>query len=283
MAATLLIMAGAVSCEKKAGVNDPVPQPTGEMRYVTVSAGQGAERTSVSGGTLKWSSDDQLSIVPTTGGFEAVALGIKEGAGSATGTFEGFVDKGIKDNTELYGWAGGNWTYSAGTFTIEMTDAQTYVDNGLAENAYPSIGTGTVKDGFTLSNPFGVLCLIVKGEGAVKSIEVASAANNLAGEFTVEPSATPISVTGGSSKAITLDCTEAVALATGGVKFYMVIPAANYAAGDLTVTVTMSDNSTFNVTLGATAVTAGSATKVEVASPKSTLDSMTKKDGEWNI
>ena len=125
LAAMLLVMAGAVSCEKKAGVNDPTPQPTGEMRQVTITAGQGAERTSVFNGVLTWSDGDELYIVPTAGGFDAVALGITEGAGFAIGTFEGMIDKGIKDDTPLYGWAGGAWTYSAGTFTIEMTDAQT--------------------------------------------------------------------------------------------------------------------------------------------------------------
>lgn len=285
LATILMVMAAAVSCEKKAGVNDPTPQPTGEMRQVTISAGQAAERTSVSGGTLTWSKDDQLSIVPTAGGFEAVALEMISASGDAFATFQGMVDAGIKDDTELYGWAGGAWTYSEGTFTIEMTDAQTYVDNGLAENAYPSIGTGTINSEISLNNPFGVLSLNVKGGEAykVKGIKVTSAANNLAGVFTVDPSKLPATVTGGEIKAITLECSEAVALATGGKKFYMVIPAAEYANGDLAITLTMSDNSTFEATLGATTVTAGGATTVDVVyiPPTSVLGEMTEKDGEY--
>ncbi|MCQ2335784.1 MAG: hypothetical protein MJ010_01190 [Paludibacteraceae bacterium] len=266
LAATLLVMAGAVSCKKNAEVKEPAPQPTGVMRHVTVSAaGQGTAKTSViSGGTLIWSNDDHLSIVPTAGGFDAVALDIKDGAGTSSGTFEGDIDSGIKDDTQLYGWAGGNWAYDSGAFTVNMPTTQTYAGDGLAENAYPSIGTGSIESGISLSNPFGVLCLIVKGEttDAVKSITLTSAANNLAGEFTVNPNNS--AVTEGSSKSITLNCTTAVALATDGVNFRIVVPAASYTDKDLTVIVTKSDDTSFNVTLGATTVAAGSTTKVEV-------------------
>ncbi len=266
LATTLLVMAGAVSCKKNAEVKEPAPQPTGVMRHVTVSAaGQGTTKTSVvSGGTLIWSNDDQLNIVPTAGGFDAVALDIKDGAGTSSGTFEGDIDSGIKDDTQLYGWAGGNWAYSGGAFTVNMPATQTYAGDGLAENAYPSIGTGSIESGISLSNPFGVLCLIVKGEttDAVKSITLTSAAKNLAGEFTVNPNNS--AVTEGSSKSITLNCTTAVALATDGVNFRIVVPAASYTDKDLTVIVTKSDDTSFNVTLGATTVTASNVTKVEV-------------------
>ncbi|MCQ2336828.1 MAG: fibrobacter succinogenes major paralogous domain-containing protein [Paludibacteraceae bacterium] len=269
LAATLLVMAGAVSCKKNAEVKEPAPQPTGVMRHVTVSAaGQGTAKTSVvSGGTLIWSNDDQLNIVPTSGGFDAVALAIKNGAGTSSGTFEGSIDSGIEDNTPLYGWAGGAWTYNSGSFTVDMPITQTYVEDGLAKNAYPSIGTGTIENGISLGNPFGVLCLIVKGETTdkVKSITLTSTAKNLAGVFTVNPN--NYTVTSGSSKTITLNCAEAVALATDGVNFRIVVPAASYTANDLTVTVTKSDDTTFKVKLGATTVTANNVTKVSVVEP----------------
>ncbi len=266
LATMLLVMAEAVSCEKKAEVKEPAPQPTGEMRPVTISAGQATEKTSVFKGNLTWSEGDKLSIVPTAGEFEAVALYMSSEPGTAYATFQGFIDSAIEDDTQLYGWAGGNWAYNSGAFTINMPATQTYKENGLAENAYPSIGKGTINDKITLGNPFGVLCLNVKGETTdkVKSITIESAANNLAGVFTVSPSTTPASVTGGSSNTITLSCATAVALAADGVKFYTVVPAASYGDQDLTVTVTKSDDTTFEVTLGATTVTASSATTVDV-------------------
>ncbi len=237
LATMLLVMAGAVSCEKKAEVKEPTPQPTGVMRQVTISAGQAAEKTSVYKGNLTWSDGDKLNIVPTAGEFEAVALEMASEPGGASATFQGSIDSAIEDNTPLYGWAGGNWTYNSGIFTIEMPDAQTYVENGLAEDAYPSIGTGTINDGISLSNPFGVLRIDVKVElvGSVKSIVLESASKNLAGTFTVNPN-NGFAVSEGSSKAVTLSCENAVALSTDGVTFRIVIPAGEYAANDLTAT-----------------------------------------------
>ncbi|MCQ2360587.1 MAG: hypothetical protein MJ009_03785 [Paludibacteraceae bacterium] len=262
LATMLLVMAGAVSCEKKSDVKNPESklQPTGVMREVSVAAGQGSAKTSVNNGALTWSEGDKLYVAPTAGGIDAAALNITDGVGTASGMFHGRVDSTIADDTQLYGWAGGAWTYNDGAFTVNMPATQTYIDNGLAENAYPSIGTGTIKGGVSLQNPFGVLSLNVKGKDtdAVKSITVTSSANNLAGAFTINPST--LAVSGGSSKTITLTFTEAVSLTSDGVRFYMVIPAAEYPAGDLNVTVTKTDDTTIETSLGAITVAAGNAT-----------------------
>ncbi|MCQ2336982.1 MAG: hypothetical protein MJ010_07385 [Paludibacteraceae bacterium] len=267
-----LVMLASVSCKKNAEVNEPAPQPTGIMRHVTVSAaGHGTTKTSViSGGALVWSNDDHLNIVPTLGDFDAVALDITEGVGSASGTFEGDIDSGIKDDTQLYGWAGGAWSYSSGTFSIDMPVTQTYAGDELAENAYPSIGKGTIGGGISLGNPFGVLCLIVKGKDTdkVKSITLTSATKKLAGVFTVDPSKTPALVTSGESckNMLVLLCSEFV-LSSDGVNFRIVVPAASYANKDLTVTVTKSDGTSFDVKLSDTTITANNVTKVNVVEP----------------
>lgn len=270
LATMLLVMAGAVSCEKKSDVKNPESklQPTGEMREVSVAAGQGTTKTSVNNGALTWSEGDKLYVAPTAGGIDAAALNITDGVGTASGMFHGRVDSAITDETTLYGWAGGAWTYSGGSFTVNMPTTQTYIDNGLAENAYPSIGTGTIKGGVSLQNPFGVLSLNVKGKDAdaVKSITVTSATKNIAGDFTVDPST--LAVSGGSSKTITLTFTDAVSLTSDGVRFYMVFPVAEYPAGDLTVTVTKTDDTTIETSLGAITVAAGNATaKQDVEKP----------------
>lgn len=269
-ASLLTVLAGAASCQKniEQPQSQPQPQPSGEYRQVTIEAGSAGSKTSVNGGILTWSEDDKLNIVPQSGTVAAVALDIKSGVGEAAGIFEGMVDASITDATDLYGWCGGNWTYDAGAFSVEMPAEQTYVANGLAENAYPSIGTGSIKDGISLSNPMGVLKLIVKGASSdlVKSVSVTSATKNLAGEFTVTPGATP-SVSGGSSKTVTLNVADPyVALSATGVNFYIVFPPAEYAAGDLSVTVTFSDDSYLNTTFAdAVTVTAGNATAQEVS------------------
>lgn len=286
LATMLLVMAGAVSCEKKSDVKNPESklQPTGEMREVSVAAGQGATKTSVNNGALTWSEGDKLYVAPTAGGIDAAVMNITSGVGTASGMFHGRVDSAIEDETTLYGWAGGAWTYSNGAFTVNMPATQTYVENGLAENAYPSIGTGTIKSGVSLQNPFSVLCLNVKGKNtdAVKSITVTSSANNLAGAFTINPST--LAVSGGSSKTITLTFTDAVSLTSDGVRFYMVIPAAEYPAGDLTVTVTKTDDSTIEVSLGAITVTAGNATaKQDVEDAPATTGEADRKEGTGTV
>ena len=262
LATMLLVMAGAVSCKKNSDVKEPETnlQPTGVMREVSVAAGQGATKTSVNNGVLTWSEGDKLYVAPTAGGIDAAVMNITSGVGTASGMFHGRVDSAIEDETTLYGWAGGAWTYNDGAFTVNMPATQTYIDNGLAENAYPSIGTGTIKGGVSLQNPFGVLSLNVKGKDtdAVKSITVTSATKNIAGDFTVDPST--LAVSGGSSKTITLTFTDAVSLTSDGVRFYMVFPVAEYPAGDLTVTVTKTDDTTIEVSLGAITVAAGNAT-----------------------
>ncbi|MCQ2336981.1 MAG: fibrobacter succinogenes major paralogous domain-containing protein [Paludibacteraceae bacterium] len=267
----LLVMAGIVSCKKNAEVNEPAPQPTGIMRHVTVSAaGHGTTKTSViSGGALVWSNDDHLNIVPTLGDFDAVALDITEGVGSASGTFEGDIDSGIKDDTQLYGWTGGAWSYSSGTFSIDMPAEQTYVEDGLAENEYPSIGTGSIKNGIQLQNPFGVLCLNVKGlsTDAVESITLMSYSKNLSGTFSVNPK-TFVSTAVSGEKSIRLVCNaSAVALSSEGTKFRIVVPSLQYNGNDLVVRVHLKD-SDFDVPLKKTVtVTPGSAITVNVEKP----------------
>jgi len=144
LATALLLLAGAAGCKKKTDVQEPEAQPSGIMKEVTIQAGQGVTKTSVSGGALTWSENDTLSVVPTSGLFDAFKLGITEGVGSNVGIFTGMVDKDIKDDAPLYAWCGGSWTYSEGSFSVSMPSEQTYVVNGLAENAYPSIGTGSI-------------------------------------------------------------------------------------------------------------------------------------------
>jgi len=266
LAAVLTVLAGAVSCEKNTEATQQ-SQPLGELRQVTISAGPAQTKTSVSGGTLTWSANDKLNIVPQAGSVAAAALDIKSGDGTASGTFEGQIDASITDATELYGWCGGDWTYSAGAFSVNMPATQMFVVNGLSENAYPSIGTGSITSGISLSNPMGVLKLTVKGETTdlVKSISVTSAAINLAGAFSVDPSSS-YAVSGGSSKTITLNVASPyVALSSTGVNFYVVVPPAEYAANELTVTITKSDDSSFSNTFAdAVTVTAGNATGKEV-------------------
>lgn len=261
LAALLTLLTGVIGCQKNVGVQEPDP---GKTRTVTITAGSQSTKTYVDAGNLKWSAGDKLHIVDQAGTASAATLGLVSGQDMGTGTFEGPVSELIEEDTDLYGWCGGSWTYSAGTFSVNMPSSQTYVANGLAKDAFPSIGTGSIDAGITLSNPMGILKLTVKGATTdlVKSITVTSDANNLAGSFTVNPSSS-YAVTGGSSKTLTLDVASPyVALSSTGENFYIVLPPATYAANDLTVTVNFSDDSslpylfTSDVTVAANQATA---------------------------
>jgi len=275
----LTTLIGATSCQKT--LDQTKDQSAGEYRQVTIMAGSAQTKTSVSGGALTWSTNDELNIVPQSGSVAAASLDIESGVGTATGTFKGQVDASITDDTNLYGWCGGDWTYSAGSFSVNMPSEQTYIENGLAENAYPSFGIGSIKNGIALSNPMGVLKLIVKGATSdlVKSIAVKSEANNLAGSFAVDKSTRAVS--GGESKTLTLNVASPyVALSSTGVKFYIVLPPAVYAANDLSVTITFSNDEYLNATLNeAVTVTAGKATSQEVSDYTGRLGTL--KGQEW--
>jgi len=113
LATALLVLAGAAGCKKNADVQEPELQPSGKMRTVTIQAGQGATKTSVNNGTLTWTAGDELTIVPQSGSIDPAALEITGGEGTDNGTFTGVIDAAIEDNTPLYGYAGGDWSYSA--------------------------------------------------------------------------------------------------------------------------------------------------------------------------
>jgi len=268
---TIILIAAAAltSCSKNSYTDTPQsqPQPSGKFRTVTITAGSAQTKTYVDAGTLKWSDKDKLNIVDQAGQTSSAALDLKSGKDTDNGTFEGQIDASIENDTNLYGWCGGSWTYSSGSFSVDMPATQTYVANGLAKDAYPSIGTGSIKNGIALSNPMGVLKLTVKGASTdlVKSITVTSAANNLAGSFTVDPSSS-YAVSGGSSKTITLNVASPyVALSSTGVNFYIVVPPATYAASDLSVKITFSNDEYLNNTLAdEVSVTAGKATNEEI-------------------
>jgi len=266
---TIILVAAValMSCSKNSDTDTPQPQPSEKYRQVTIKASSAQTKTCVDAGTLKWSDKDKLNIIDQAGKTSAAALDLKSGKDTASGTFEGQVDASITDETNLYGWCGGSWSYSSGSFSIDMPSTQTYVDNGLAENAYPSIGTGSITGGITLSNPMGVLKLIVKGAATdlVKSITVTSAANNLAGSFTVNP-ASSYAVSGGNSQTLTLNVASPyVALSAAGVNFYIVLPPAEYAASDLAVKVTFSNDEYLSETFtDAVSVSAGNAVAKEI-------------------
>jgi len=246
LAIALCLVAGAVSCKKNTTVQDPEnPQPTGKFKTVTITAGQGTAKTSISAGALTWSAGDKIYVVPQAGGFTPAALGIKSGAGSNQGTFEGDIDEGIADATPLYSYCGGNWTYNAGAFSVTMPATQTYKENGISENAFPSIGSGSIKDGVTFQNPFSILRFKVKGEGTLTAISVTSASRNLSGVFTVDPSTFALTE-GDGSKTVSMSGLN-LELTSEGTIVHIVVPSGTYPAFDITATASLQGGTEISV------------------------------------
>ncbi len=264
-------MAGVVSCKKDSVVKEPekVAQPTGVMRSVTITAGQGETRISVSSGNHIWSKGEKLNIVPVSGGFGVASLDIIDGIGSASGTFDGKMDSGIKENTSLCGWVDEvNWGYENGELQYWLSSNQVYVEN-LEDVKYPVAGTGSIEDGISLKNPFGILCLDVSSEltYALNNIEVVSESNNISGWFKINPITLSTDGIEGklTGKYVRMDCGQDVGLYEASVKFYILIPAGTYDANDLTVKLNMKDYSEQEFKLRTITITAGSVTTVIVS------------------
>ncbi len=286
----LLVMAGVVSCKKDSVVKEPekVAQPTGVMRSVTITAGQGETRISVSSGKHIWSKGEKLNIVPVSGDFGVASLDIIDGIGSASGTFDGKMDSGIKENTPLCGWVDEvNWGYENGELQYWLSSNQVYVEN-LEDVKYPVVGTGSIEDGISLKNPFGILCLDVNSEltYALNNIEVVSESNNISGWFKINP--ITLSTDGIEDKLtgkyVRMDCGQDVGLYEASVKFYILIPAGTYDANDLTVKLNMKDYSEQEFKLRTITITAGSVTTVIVSeklAARPTCQSALDDDSNW--
>ncbi|MCQ2336980.1 MAG: hypothetical protein MJ010_07375 [Paludibacteraceae bacterium] len=269
-----LVMLASVSCKKNSIVNEPEKeaQPTGVMRSVTITASQGETKISVSGGKHIWSKGEKINIMPASGGFGVASLDIVDGIGSASGTFDGKMDSGIKEDTPLYAWIDeDNWIYEDGEFKYLMSPYQVYAEN-VDDVKIPLMGAGSIKDGISFKKLFGILCLDVKSdpEYVLERLEVRSESHNISGLFSVNPS--KFTTGGYEGKYLMVDCRRGVSLPKSGTKIYVVIPARTYRTNDLTVKLNMSDYSEFEFKLDAVTITAGSVTTV-------IMDEMTPTSG----
>jgi len=250
---TVIFLAAAslISCSKDNAENGTAQSENG-FRKITITVSTELTKTYTDNtGTLKWSDNDKLYIVPkSNSGTTPVELTLGQMNDVKTvATFTGSVPDSIKDDTELYAWCGGSWTNVSGSINVDMPAAQTYDDKGgLAKDAYPSIGAGTIKGGISLENPMGVLKITVKGvdSDSVKSITVTSAGKKLSGSFTVSLDVSNHTVSGGESNSVSVSSESSLTLSSDGVAFYVVVPPAEYAAKDLTVKVTFGNDEFLN-------------------------------------
>ena len=202
-------------------------------------------RTSLgSDNSVLWSGDDAINLFKKTGYYQKYK--VKSG-GSATADFV-YDNEWTKGNTldmhyAVYPYAAGN-TISESTISIDLSSLanQTYTANSFEEEKAVMVAKSATTN-LPFTNTLAVIRVNLNiggpvNEATVSSIKIASAANALTGNATIDMSQDKpqavIAADGG--KEITLTAGN-VALSQEMTPFYIMFPAGIYAENDLTVVV----------------------------------------------
>ncbi len=143
----------------------------------------------------------------------------------------------MSDNYALYPYDA-NATLNDGVISTSIPAAQTFV---AGENLHHSIMVAkSSSNSFSFANATALLRFDVKsviGGATIKSIAIQSEAKGLAGDVTIDLNAEkPVAVVAnGAAKKIVLDCGDAALSTSEYTSFYAVLPATEFAAGDLTI------------------------------------------------
>lgn len=232
LAIMLLVMAGAVSCEKYETVKEEQSSVEKAEMVFTASSEDGLRTTMSSDGTtVVWSSNDKLKVF-TAEDTQGSECNLTKGAGTATAEFAGQCAK--KGPWTAICPSSASKAYNDGIITLSLPEAQTYVAGTFADGVMPCVAYSN-KTVFSFSHVYGVIKFSFKGEGTVDNIKITDKNNKkLNGTFTVKPAESAIATysTGGTT-AVTLNCgTSGVALNTGTAKdFWIVVPAGAFDKG----------------------------------------------------
>ncbi|MBQ7787953.1 MAG: hypothetical protein IJ378_07335 [Alistipes sp.] len=135
-------------------------------------------------------------------------------------------------------------TLSNGVITTSIPAAQSFSADANLQHSI--MVAKSESNSFSFVNATSLLRFDVKSiiEGAtIKTIAIQSQANNLAGDVTIDLNAqTLVAVVANdaAAKEIVLDCGDAVLSSTDYTSFYAVVPATEFAAGDLTIVYTVN-------------------------------------------
>lgn len=135
-------------------------------------------------------------------------------------------------------------TLNSGVITTSIPAAQSFSADASLHHSI--MVAKSESNSFSFVNATSLLRFDVKsiiGGATLKSIAIQSQANNLAGDVTIDVNAqSPVAVVAdaGASKEVVLDCGDAVLSATDYISFYAVVPATEFAAGDLTIVYTVN-------------------------------------------
>lgn len=166
------------------------------------------------GGKVLWVANDEISVngsiyvaTPDADATRA-EFTLKAGQASANSPYVAYYPASIVSES-----------------TVTLPEVQIYSEASLA-NVAPMYAASENED-LLFHNICGLLEIVLKGDKAVKSIEI-SADEALSGEITVDENFNAVIKDGAEVKGVKLDCGEGVALAENGTKFYIAVPVAQY-------------------------------------------------------
>ncbi|MCQ2336995.1 MAG: fimbrillin family protein [Paludibacteraceae bacterium] len=286
MAMSALLALGVASCKKNADVQNPESKEGMVKTEFSAVSKESKEKTSISGGNILWSSGDIVKIYAgaSTSGSDFT---LTEGDGTTSATFEGWISAeatapyyAVYPSSAAQGIDGSAIKYS-------IPAEQAYVENSFATGTVPMVAYSEADKSLAFKNQTAFIKLELTGEGTIATMEIASAANNICGTFSVskaDPTASSTAVAGANK--ITVTNIDGTALdATTPKNVIIAVAPATFATDDITLSMTDSDGKVFSTKIGGFNVerSGGKAVAVEVEfeTPASEVNEISEKDGSW--
>ncbi|MCQ2336986.1 MAG: hypothetical protein MJ010_07405 [Paludibacteraceae bacterium] len=282
LAGAALVMMASASCEKKADVQNPESKEGMVKTEFSAVSKESKEKTAIDGSDILWSTGDQVKIYAGTS-TEGNPFTLTDGAGTTSAIFEGWIAEtatapyyAVYPSSAAQGIDGSTIKYS-------IPANQAYVENSFATSTVPMVAYSEADKSLAFKNQTAFIKLQLTGAGTIKTMEIASAANNICGTFSVsktDPTAASTAVTG--AKKITVTNIEGTELdASEAINVIIALAPANFAANDLTLSMTATDGKAFSTKLGGFTVgrSQGKAVAINVEFVTQTTGEAETKDG----
>lgn len=251
LAGAALVMMASASCEKKADVQNPESKEGMVKTEFSAVSKESKEKTSIDGSDILWSENDQVKIyagTSTTGNN----FTLTDGEGTTSAIFEGWIAETA--TAPYYAVYPSSAAQGIDNSTIKyiIPANQAYVENSFATSTVPMVAYSEADKSLAFRNQTAFIKLQLTGAGTIKTMEIASAANDICGTFSVsktDPTAASTAVEG--AKKITVTNIDGTALdATTPKNVIIALAPATFAAEDLILSMTASDGKTFSTKLG---------------------------------
>lgn len=193
---------------------------------------------------LIWHQGDKIVVINTISGNYGVyetSSAVSDGDVSARFNYKSVsgTHPVVKDENHmaLYPYS----RLNTSDYSFSYGSEQTYEEGSFDRLAMPMVATNDKGFNFTFSTQAAVLRLKVstlESDVKVQSIDLASKSKNLTGKASLDMSTEKYGLpTENAGKTVKLDCGEGVAIGKTPKEFCIVVPAQEYPAGDLSITV----------------------------------------------